>query len=269
MAPKNKPYHPSVYNLGKYANYLGYFREYLKYRDFNSLIAAWNYLLRGKSTSKSWQATSKLGKFHIRKDTNDFLFINYTYEKKIRDYLEKESEKMTCFIDIGACIGEFCVWLAQKGIRCIAFEPVNYEAAKNNFILNHLEDKIELYNYGLGSEEKKVFFEVREINTGASRMDQNRKDEPGNIQITTLDKILPPDAFNDTDYVVIKLDVEGMELDVLEGAKDTIRNTKNLSIIYEHIISGKDTVGDALSQLGNFEFIKIDFANTLARKIPH
>jgi len=97
-------------------------------------------------------------------------------------------------------------------------------------------------------------------------MDKSRRDEPGNIQITTLDKILPAGTFNSQDNVVIKLDVEGMEQEVLEGGKNLIQNTKNLSIIYEHIISGRDEVSEKLSTLGNFEFTKLDFANTLAKK---
>ncbi len=263
---KDNAYYPSVYNLGKYTTYLRYFIEFIRFGDFKSLKASWNYLLRGIPPAQSWQATSRLGKFNLRKGTNDFLFINYAYERKVRDYLEKESKNITCFIDIGACIGEFCVWLAGKGVKCIAFEPVNFEAAKSNFLLNNVEDKVTLYNYGLGSEDKKVYFDVKKVVTSSSRIDRSRMDEPGNIQITTLDKILPPGTFNDKDNVVIKLDVEGMELDVLEGAKHILQTTKKLAVIFEHTVSGNDEIRDKLLSFGDFEFVKIDDVNTLARK---
>lgn len=260
-------YHPSIYNVRKYITYFRYCLEFIKFGDYRSLKASWNYVLRGISPSESWQATSRLGKFNIRKGSTDFLFINYTYERKIRDYLEKELEHITCFIDIGACIGEFCVWLAGKGVRCIAFEPVNDDAARSNLVLNGVEDRVKLYNLGLGNEEKKVFFEVKKVSTGRSRIDKSRMDEPGNIQLTTLDKILPAGTFSDQDNVVIKLDVEGMELEVLEGAQNILRTTKNLSLIFEHVISGNDSIKEKLLPFGNFEFIVLDSANTLAKKI--
>lgn len=263
---KDNAYYPSVYNFNKYLTYLRYFYEFLKYRDFTSMKASYQYLLKNIPPSRSWIATSRLGKFRIRKGTNDFLFINYTYERKVRDYLADESKNITCFIDVGACIGEFCVWLSGKGVKCIAFEPVNFEAARENFRINEVEDKIKLYKCGLGSEDKHVFFDIKKVVTSSSRIDRNRLDEPGNIQITSLDKVLPPGTFTDADNVVIKLDVEGMELDVLEGGKNTITNTKNISVIYEHTVSGDDKISEMLLAMGNFEFRKLDDVNTLAKK---
>lgn len=263
---KDNAYYPSVYNVSKYLTYFRYFYEFLKYGDFKSLKASYHYLLRNVPPSKPWQATSRLGTFQIRKGTNDFLFINYTYEKKVRDYLERESQNISCFIDIGACIGEFCVWLARKGVRCIAFEPVNFEAAKKNFELNHVQDMVKLYPYGLGREDKKVFFDIKKVVTSSSRIDRSRVDEAGNIQITCLDKILPAGTFGENDNVVIKLDVEGMELEVLDGGKQTITHTRNLSVIFEHTVSGNDEIRDKLQSMGNFEFRQLDDVNTLAKK---
>ena len=264
---KDNAYYPSFYNFSKYFTYLRYFFEFIKYRDFKSLKASYHYLLRNIPPTKSWIATSRLGTFKIRPGTNDFLFINYTYEKKVRDYLASESKNITCFIDIGACIGEFCVWLSGMGVKCIAFEPVNFEAAKENFRINQADENIKLYSCGLGSEDKKVFFDIKKVVTSSSRIDKTRLNETGNIQITSLDKVLPPGTFTDADNVVIKIDVEGMELDVLEGGKSLITNTKNISVIYEHTVSGNDDISDKLLSMGNFEFRKLDDVNTLAKKV--
>lgn len=264
---KDDAYFPSAYNVSKYGTYFRYLFEYIRFRDFKSLKASWNYLFRGIPPAGSWKAKSRLGTFNIRKGTNDFLFINYAYERKVRDYLEREHSKITCFIDIGACIGEFCVWLARKGVRCIAFEPVNYEAAKNNIELNGVSDKVTLYNLGLGNKEKKVFFDVKQVVTSSSHVDKTRIDQPGNIQISTLDTVLPEGTFSENDNIVIKLDVEGMELEVLEGAENMLRTVRNLSVIFEHTVSGNDEIKEKLLQTGNFEFVAIDGVNTLAKKI--
>lgn len=263
---KDRAYYPSALNIRKYSIYFKYLIEYIKYGDWNSVKASFGYLLGGRPPTRPWIANSKMGTFSIRKGTNDFLFINYTYEQKVRDYLEKNSNHITHFIDIGACIGEFCVWLTEKGIQCYAFEPVNYKIALENFELNQMADKIKLYNHGLGDEERKVFFDVKQVVTSSSRMDKSRKDEEGNIPISTLDKVFPRGSFSNDDHVVIKLDVEGMELEVIEGGKRLIGETKHLEIIFEHTVSGSDPIREKLDQIGAFKYTLLDEVNILAVK---
>lgn len=263
---KDRAYYPSALNVGKYSTYFKYLVEYIRYRDWNSVKASFRYLFGGRPPTKPWIANSKLGTFSLRQGTNDFLFINYAYEQKVRDYLEQNSGRTTHFIDIGACIGEFCVWLTGKGVQCFAFEPVNYKAARENFELNQMGDKIKLYNCGLGNEEQKVHFDIKQVVTSSSRMDKSRKDEEGNIPITTLDKIFPSGSFSENDYVVIKLDVEGMELEVIEGGKKLINETKNIEIIFEHTVSGSDPIREKLDQMGKFKYTLLDEVNILAVK---
>ena len=82
-------YHPSWKNLNKYFIYLNYFWEYIKYNDFKSLRASLRYVLNNSLPQDEYETKSGMGRFSIRKNSTDFQFINYAYEKSIKDYLFK------------------------------------------------------------------------------------------------------------------------------------------------------------------------------------
>lgn len=119
----------------------------------------------------------------MRPNTTDFQFVNYTYEKAVKIYIEQQLPAVHHFIDIGACIGEYCVWLAGKGIPCTAFEPVNYLGAEENIRLNNVGAKVDLHRCGLGSQKAKVYFNALTTVTGSSRIDRDRNDGKANIHI--------------------------------------------------------------------------------------
>ncbi|MBV7530373.1 FkbM family methyltransferase [Chitinophaga sp. sic0106] len=264
---KDEAYYPSWKNISKYKQYLSYFGEYVRYGDWKSLGASLKMVLVNKPSQQEWHATSAMGRFRIRRGTTDFQFINYAYERQVRDYLRQQvaAKKLDTFIDIGACIGEYDVWLAAQGVNCIAFEPVNYKAIEENLRLNNAGDKVKLYACGLGSKSEKVNFNVMATVTGSSYVDRNSSAE-GNIPIVRLDDLLPEMGLQPSQHIVVKLDVEGMETEVLEGARTFISTYPNLRVIFERF-DNDNTVNDKLSELAHWAFERIDRYNYLATKI--
>jgi FkbM family methyltransferase len=263
---KDAAYYPSWRNLSKYKQYFAYFSEYIRYKDWNSLKASLKLVLLNKPTPNGWNATSAMGHFRIRPGTTDFQFINYAYEKAVRNYLKQQLDqgKLDGFIDIGACIGEYDVWLGRLGVRCVAFEPVNFRAVEENIKLNNVGDKVTLFACGLGSHQEKVNFNVMSTVTGSSYIDRDNR-EGGNIPIEKLDDLVTELGFAPGSLLVVKLDVEGMETEVLEGARQFIRQTPQLRIIFERY-EGDNTVNDKLSSLADFTFERLDRFNFLAIK---
>ncbi len=262
---KDNAYYPSIWSISKYPRYISYFKEYLKWSDYNSLFASLKYLVFHKSSNKSWISTSEMGKFNIRANTSDFQFINIAYESGVKTYLKKLLPAMTHFIDVGACIGEYNVWLANSGVKCFAFEPVNYAGLEENVRLNKLENLISTYRCGIGAKQEKVTFNILKTVTSSSHIDRNQGE--GNIEIDTIDNVLQDLRILPEETLVIKLDVEGMEGEAIEGAKDLISNTKNLYIIYERFSDREDSIEKQLELLGNFKHTRIDSVNYAARKI--
>ncbi len=258
-------YKPSWKNTGKYSIYLRYFKEYLKYGDFKSLSASLNYVFNHRLPSKDYTTRSGLGQFIIRKHTTDFQFINYAYEKAIKDYFTSHINDFDVFIDVGACIGEYDIWLAKLGKRCIAIEPVNYQAVVKNVALNKMEDKIKVFRCGIGSKKERVYFEIPDGVTSSSHIDRDTNKEP-NVDIEPLDELYKQFNLSPDDRIIMKLDVEGMEAEVLEGAKEFIRSRKNISIIYEHFQEDNFKNDRVLQGICPWTISELDEVNQIAVK---
>jgi methyltransferase, FkbM family len=172
---------------------------------------------------------------------------------------------MGLFIDVGACIGEYDIWLAQQGVRAIAIEPVNHEAIFENMALNKVAaERIQVLNCAAGSENKKVSFDVLENVTGSSAV--NNEASGGDIDCRRLDDIIDLSTIDQEKLTVIKLDIEGYETEALKGAEKLIRGIHKLHLIYEYTFSGKEAIREVLDSYGQFTYTDLDGVNMLAVK---
>ena len=130
------------------------------------------------------------------------------------------------FVDVGANIGNHTIYLAAiTGCRVKAFEPNQelVQVMESSISANKLENLVQVYTVGIGSEPGWASFE-KEIhgNTGAQKLEA-RDRQSGEIEIQTLDSIIGNEKID-----IIKIDVEGMELDVIRGAKEVLKNSEPL-----------------------------------------
>ncbi|MDR2917604.1 MAG: FkbM family methyltransferase [Tannerella sp.] len=139
------------------------------------------------------------------------------------------------FVDGGGFIGDttlnFIEKTQNKFKKVHIFEPMqeNFEKISHNINTGNTDPcKINVYNAGLSSSEKEVFFDQ----TGSSAA---KIDKKGNVpaKLVSLDKYVPEEERKEITY--IKLDVEGAELDALEGMRETISKYKpKLAICIYH-----------------------------------
>jgi FkbM family methyltransferase len=268
MEPLAARYKPSLLNFSKYLTYADYFKEYIACGDFKSLGASLRYMFTHKLPGHDFRASSRMGSFHIRKGTTDFQFINSAYERKVKNFIKAHLADFDVFIDAGACIGEYSVWLAKLGKRCIAIEPVNFEAVRRNVALNGLEDRVQVLACGLGNKKGRVYFNIPSGLPSSSYMDKDSDKEP-NVDIETLDGLMPRLNIGPNDRVLMKMDVEGMEPELIEGARQFISSQPSLILVlYEHFDADDFRNDKALSAHGRFEFSDIDGVNRAAVKKP-
>jgi FkbM family methyltransferase len=173
---------------------------------------------------------------HLKKE----LYENDIHQLALKILMDKPDGLV---LDIGANLGTFCVPLARKipKLKFHAFEPqriINYQLCAN-VIINSLEN---VYTYELALSNKEVDVELdmpdytKETNIGAFSIDKEvRENEYECSTVNTTDKIqlLPLDLLAFSDVKLIKIDVEGHELEVLQGGLETIKANNYPPIIFE------------------------------------
>lgn len=263
--------------MNKLITFYRYLKDFLRYGQFRPTIAAVMYIFFKKSFLKTRLVRGKLGYFLHRQGTIDFQFANYAYEWGVKCFMNKYSKEKDIFIDVGANIGTYSVMLAGKGLRVIAFEPAyeNFKALNINMMLNGYEKSLQSFNFGLGLENKRAGFVFDPLNTGASHLDTLPPEDETfalrsihtEIEIRKFDDLLDQLNIDKNAGVLMKIDVEGMEPEVLEGARKFISQQKNITLVMECFHSKKEHIIGLLDEMGKFEYLDVDHMNFGARKI--
>ncbi|WKZ25987.1 MAG: FkbM family methyltransferase [bacterium] len=172
--------------------------------------------------------------FNRKSVTDSLNVVNYAYKN-----LKKGD---TCF-DIGACIGAISVpfWktVCKEG-KVYSFEAdkKNIKKIKDNLSLNRMPTKY-VYNQAVSHKDSFMLLSIiRNQNGWQSLGDPKLDDDINKNEVTTAKvKTVTIDRFcknnNISNIDLLKIDVEGAELDVLNGAKKMIKNGKIKKIIFE------------------------------------
>jgi FkbM family methyltransferase len=157
------------------------------------------------------------------------------YEHYIFDYIkEKLNVQGTTIIDVGANFGfhtlEFADLVGDEG-KVYSFEPQRlvYYQLCGNIILNG-RDNIYPKNFALSDEktalkmENLQYYSDEPINIGNAHLDACTHLAYNMVDVNTLD------SFEFNNVSVLKIDVQGYEPKVLDGAKETI--LKNKPVIF-------------------------------------
>jgi FkbM family methyltransferase len=155
----------------------------------------------------------------------DFAYGGLYYELETFKFIMKQIKNCKVFVDVGANIGGYAI-RAAKYCKVYAFEPLprNYKILKINEKLNNV--KINSYNLATGNKNGKVklYYTPRKWDEPSIKHEQNYFVE---VEMKPLDKII-----NEESIDLMKIDVEGAEDLVLEGARNCLRRTKMIIIEY-------------------------------------
>ena len=143
---------------------------------------------------------------------------NFTQSKcldKFLTFIEKNALKFNHVLDIGAWVGTWTMKINPFCGRVIAFEPdpLHYEC-----LVKNVPEEVETHQLAVGNDKKMISLSEDNF-TQAKRVVGE-----GNIPMVTIDSL------NFTDVDLIKIDVEGYEMEVLKGADKTLQNVKYLMI---------------------------------------
>jgi len=161
------------------------------------------------------------------------------------------------FIDIGSHFGSYTLLLAPKCKHVYAFEAqqMTYYQLCGGIALNRCKN-VTAFNYGLTCPEERDLnlpLYITTLDGGGSTF--NKSIIKQNILTENLVQMKCLDDFNLNNICLIKIDVEGYELNVIKGAIETIKRSclppilfeawaedwyidtkKNLFIIWNHLV---------------------------------
>lgn len=135
-------------------------------------------------------------------------------------------------IDAGAYVGDSALsFLPYNPQKILSFEPSSeiFQILEQNcYRIKDLQEKCEIFQLALGDKTDTLNF----CNSSASGSHHEDKNSPFTVKQTTIDSFI---SGRDTPVGLIKADIEGMGLKMIQGAKQTIlRDHPLLTIAVYH-----------------------------------
>lgn len=148
-------------------------------------------------------------------------------------HLERLLTNRRVAIDVGANVGVWTYKMANLFDEVVSFE-MNEDCYRH--IEAHGHANIKLYKHGLSNQEKQVtlYLPVLKngfISHGWATIEDSRKDALFEDWLERKYVVKPLDSYELRQVDFIKIDVEGHELPVVEGAMETIRANKPVLVI--------------------------------------
>jgi FkbM family methyltransferase len=135
----------------------------------------------------------------------------------------------TVVLDVGAHLGHFSALAAKRGATVVAFEPnpQTLPYLRRNLELNGVTDRVRVVERAVGSERGAATFFLSPDGEQSSLHAHAPEAEPVTVEVT------PVDAETSGLVVdVIKIDVEGAEIEALEGMAQTLDRASSGLVLF-------------------------------------
>lgn len=174
----------------------------------------------------------------------------------------------TVFIDIGANVGAYSILMADIVKATYAFEahPETAKYCQMNFKLNGISEQQVITMAVSDNNEPKHFSN----GGGGCPLNAIGQQSAHSITVpsTTLDDFMLKQPFSKDQRFLIKIDVEGFEYEVFEGAKHFLKNSNVVGIVFETFSNKNNDIVNLLQGFG-FSLTQISAHNVLAVREPH
>jgi FkbM family methyltransferase len=205
---------------------------------YDGLPHRWLVYLLGHSffgrpkSSFPWRITLRNGRqLHVMVDPKDGFSLGYAFDYKVHDIGLKRSQEFflnrcddrALYLDIGANIGVSSIYALSAGCQCWLFEPNTtlHEVGKGLYAHNHFtRARWEPVALSDTSGEAKFYVSRSSFLSSFDRQNAEREGDAVEIVVPmrSLDSYLE-ELQATADELIVKIDVEGHEMQVLAGAR--------------------------------------------------
>jgi FkbM family methyltransferase len=198
-------------------------------------------------------------------ENNPYTWNDLPYDLDLIDSFYNEIEKLNNgnslnIVDIGAQSGAFCLmsqFFPNTTWYCFEPDPLNFSLLSENIILNNIIN-VKLFQEALsdkiGESEFNICKKHRGLNTLGEKLKRFTEEESFkiNVNLNTLDNI-----FEQNKVDLIKIDTEGAEYSILQGAKSLLKNSRP-KILLEYSNDNLSQFNLSIHDLNNL-FVELNY----------
>lgn len=184
------------------------------------------------------------------------------WEPNVTYWIEKLSEG-GIFLDVGANIGYCSLVASKKYSKIYAFEPIleNYNLLEKSLEDNNIQI-VEVIKKCVGNSESLELTAFVDNMGGTRNVENTKKQNVShmNVHSKNMYEVIKLDNFTDCigNIDLMKVDVEGHELEVLEGFAKNITKCKNILLELSPCSLPKETCIEILNTLKNSGYFLYD-----------
>jgi FkbM family methyltransferase len=195
---------------------------------------------------KSSVISTRFGAFRIRRGTANAANVSPAFERRDLNHLFKlidalvDSGKRVIFLDVGGDIGTYSIAVGTRydsqPVDVVCFEPIPASCGLivDNIERNQLTNRVELIEVALMDEaQDSLKINLNTLAPGSSSI--KGEGEEVFVKADRLDKLMA-DRITDMDAMVLKVDVEGVEENVLRGAAGLLMTGIETHLMVEDFI---------------------------------
>ena len=178
----------------------------------------------------------------VRIDPRVRYLVPHETEPALFAFLKHTIRPSDVILDVGAFVGIYAVlaarWSGPRG-RVVAFEPTpsSAEVARRHFAFNGLEpERVQLVEAAVSDRAMRAPLHQYDahampyVNSLAAAVDTDARPATVDVTVVTIDEVCRDLKVVPT---VIRMDVQGAEIQALRGARATIRSAARLSLVVE------------------------------------
>lgn len=197
----------------------------------------------------------------VEPGSNSLALFAGVHEPRTTSWFDVKSGEVV--VDVGSHVGRYSLIAAKCGSRVVSIEPdpSNFAMLESNIRLNKFSNITPLQLALSDSPGRRRFFLAGGGDSGTSsleqdwfwRLDAGVKRREVEVQCETLDRLISSLGMDRIDW--LKIDVEGHEISVLQGASATLSRTRKLIL---EVAEGNEARCQEIVGSAGFRLVDVD-----------